>query len=139
MDRGERSRGERSRGVEIRFFFLRRTRILHLSSNRNPCYNKEDMILEQFINDTYHLALIEVVDLDYFRLYYGRVGEVWNEIPMLKEVEVQSINPFGAEVEQGVFEAAIQIVVISRLTQNIRCGTENTPCLQNPDAAERQE
>ena len=78
------------------------------------------MTLEVLIESTYHQALVEVVDLDYYRLFYGRVEQIWNEIPMLKEVEVQSINPFAAEVEQGTYEPSLQIVVTSRLVQNCR-------------------
>ena len=79
----------------------------------------EEMTLDNLIQHTYHQALVEVVDLDYYRLFYGRVESIWNEVPTsLKEVEVQSINPFVAEVEQGVFEPAVQMVVTSRLVQN---------------------
>lgn len=56
--------------------------------------------------------LIEIVDSDFRRIYYGTMHGIekhtWEFLTALKTAE---INPFLAEVDKGVFEPAVQIRV----------------------------
>lgn len=60
--------------------------------------------------------LIEIVDVDFRRIYYGCMVEMdnftWNLLTSLKTAE---INSFLAETEQGIFEPAVQIRIGTEL------------------------
>ena len=72
------------------------------------------MTIEEFINHTYSGALVEIVDVDYRRLFYGRNGQIPTSM-FDTDTLVLNIAPFEAEIEAGTFEPAIQIVVASRV------------------------
>ena len=68
------------------------------------------MKLNELIKKIPSKNLIEVVDLDYRRAYYGEVGEIDKfTIKFFKSKEVESIDVFMAEVDDGKFELAMQV------------------------------
>lgn len=70
------------------------------------------MYIKQLIKHINSHQLIEIVDSDFKRIYYGTLHGIdkytWELLTALKTLE---INSFLAETSKGVFEPSIQIIV----------------------------
>ena len=68
------------------------------------------MYVKELLKHINSHQLIEIVDIDFRRIYYGLVHGIdkytWEYLTALKTAE---INSFLAETGKGIFEPAIQI------------------------------
>ncbi|WP_281512167.1 hypothetical protein [Mammaliicoccus vitulinus] len=74
------------------------------------------MKLKYFLKSINPNCLIEIVDADNKRLYYDPLTAVQDlDTKVLTNKEVSEVNPFIAEVDDGLFQPAIQIRIKERL------------------------
>ena len=64
------------------------------------------------INYIHNTNLIEIVDEQYHRLFYGQVCEIcYIDMTQIGQASVLSISPFEAQIDEYTFVPSIQIVV----------------------------
>ena len=70
------------------------------------------MKLNELLKKIPRQTLVEVVDLDYRRAWYGEPQEITKfELGYFKGAEVECVDTFIAEVGEGEFRTAIQVKV----------------------------
>lgn len=70
------------------------------------------MYIKQLLKHINKHSLIEIVDTDFRRIYYGDLHSVDQDTyEFLTALKTLEINPFFAETSLGVFEPAIQVIV----------------------------
>ena len=70
------------------------------------------MYIKQLLKHINPHSLIEIVDTDFRRIYYGDLHGIDKyTYELLTALKTLEINPFLAETNLGVFEPTIQVIV----------------------------